>query len=68
MNMEGPLRTFMEVPSDTYTYIPSSRFSTWPHLAEKLALIQGSQVQLKFKNPITKIEGTTDVTFNNLIV
>lgn len=58
----------MEVPPDTYTYMPSSRFSTWSHLAEKLALIQGSQVQLKLKNSITKIEGTTDITFNNLIV
>lgn len=37
----------MEVPLDTYTYLPLSTFGTWPHLAEKSAFIQGSQVKLK---------------------
>lgn len=34
----------MEVPLNTCTYISLLRVSTWPHPAEKLALIEDNQV------------------------
>lgn len=39
-----PLWTFLDVPMDTSAYISLSGFSTWPHLARMLALIQGNQL------------------------